>query len=72
MVLLLDDNFSKFQGISTKLDACDDIKEVWFGIANWQISSIFCPRHDHGKVLSIYVFINSVFVRTLFFLFCFK
>ena len=36
-----DDNFSKCQGILTKLRTCIGIKEVWFGIANGQISSIF-------------------------------
>ena len=45
----------------TKLDTCIDIKENWFGIANWQISSIFdrviCPQHDNGGVLSFYAFI---------------
>ena len=43
-------NLSK-QGIFTKLAICIDIKEIWFGIANGQISSNFygviCPRHAH-------------------------
>ena len=47
----LDDNLSKCQGILTKLSTCIDIKEIWFGIANGQISSNFygviCPRHAH-------------------------
>ena len=34
---------------------CIDIVEIWFGIANGQISSIFYgvifPRHDNGGVL---------------------
>ena len=46
-----DDNLSKHQWIFTKLGMCIDIVEIWFGIANWQISSIFdgviCPRHTH-------------------------
>ena len=46
-----DDNWSKFQGILTKLGTCIDIKEIWFGNANGQISSNFdrvtCPRHAH-------------------------
>ena len=47
---------------------CIDIVEIWFGIANGQISSIFdgviCPRHAHiveiwfgianGQILSIF------------------
>ena len=44
-----DDNLSKHQWNFTKLGMCIDIVEIWFGIANGQISSIFdgviCPRH---------------------------
>ena len=44
-----DDNLSKHQWIFTKLGMCIDIVEIWYGIANGQISSIFdgviCPRH---------------------------
>ena len=36
-----DDNLSKHQWIFTKLGMCIDIVEIWFGIANGQISSIF-------------------------------
>ena len=43
-----DDNLSKFQWIFAKLGMCIDIVDVWFWIANGQISSIFdsviCPR----------------------------
>ena len=50
-----DNNLSKCQGILTKLGTCIDMKEIWFGIAYWQISSMFdrviCPRHDNGGVL---------------------
>ena len=46
-----DDNLSKHQWIFTKLGMCIDIVEIWFGIANGQISSNFdgviCPRHAH-------------------------
>ena len=46
-----DDNLSKHQWIFTKLGMCIDIVEIWFGIANGQISSIFdgviCPRRAH-------------------------
>ena len=46
-----DDNLSKHQWIFTKLGICIDIMEIWFRIANGQISSIFdrviCPRHAH-------------------------
>ena len=34
-----EDNFSKCQGILTKLGTCTDIVEIWFGIVNGQISS---------------------------------
>ena len=36
-----DNNFSKYQGILSKLETCIDIKEIWFVIANGQISLIF-------------------------------
>ena len=36
-----DDNLSKHQWIFTKLGMCIDIVEIWFGIANRQISSNF-------------------------------
>ena len=46
-----DDNLSKHQWIFTKLGMCIDIVDIWFGIANGQISSNFygviCPRHTH-------------------------
>ena len=46
-----DDNSSKHQRIFTKLGMCIDIVEIWFRIANGQISSKFygviCPRHAH-------------------------
>ena len=49
--LFLDDNLSKCQWIFTKLGMCIDIVEIWFEIANGQISSIFdgviCSRHAH-------------------------
>ena len=46
-----DDNLSKHQWIFTKLGMCINILEIWFGIANGQISSIIdgvtWPRHAH-------------------------
>ena len=46
-----DDNLSKHQWIFTKISMYIDIVEIWFGIANGQISSNFgrviCPRHAH-------------------------
>ena len=51
----LHDNLCKCQGILTKLGTCIDIKEIWFGIANGQISSMFdrviCLQHNNGGVL---------------------
>ena len=45
------DNLSKHQWIFTKLGMCIDTVEIWFGIANGQISSNFdgfiCPKHVH-------------------------
>ena len=50
-----DDNLSKPQGILTKLGTCIDMKGIWFGIANGQISAMFdrviSLRHDNGGVL---------------------
>ena len=48
-ILFPDDNLSKHQWIFTKLGMCIDVVEIWFGIANGQISSNFviCPRHVH-------------------------
>ena len=47
--LFPDDNLSKHQWIFTKLGTCIDIVEIWFGIANGQISlnvyGVICPRH---------------------------
>ena len=46
-----DDNLTKHQQIFTKLSMCIHIVEIWFGIANGQISSNFdgviCPRHAY-------------------------
>ena len=36
-----DDNSSKYQWISIKLGICIDIVEIWIGIADQQISSLF-------------------------------
>ena len=51
---LPDDNLTKLWWIFTKLGMCIDFVEIWFGIANGQISSNFygviCPRHDNGGV----------------------
>ena len=45
----LDDYLSKCQWSFAKFDMCIDIGEIWFGIVNGQILSIFdrviCPSH---------------------------
>ena len=52
--LFSDDNLSKCEGNLTKLGTCFDMKEIRFGIANGQISSMFiCPRHDNGGCYSL-------------------
>ena len=52
---MFSNNLCKYKRILTKLGTCIDIKEIWFGIANGQISSIsdrvICPRHDKCGVL---------------------
>ena len=52
---LPDDNLSKHQWIFTILGMCIDIVEIWFGIANGQISSniyvVICLQQDNGGVL---------------------
>ena len=40
---------------------CIDIVAIWFGIANGQMLSIFCPPHDSGGVLSFLCFIRFIF-----------
>ena len=50
-----DANFNKYQWMFTKLGICIHILEIWFGIANGQISPIFdklvCPPDNSVKVL---------------------
>ena len=51
---ILGQNLSKSQGILTKLGMCIDMKEIWFRIANGQVSlmfdSVICLRHYIGGV----------------------
>ena len=67
-----DNNLSKCQGILTKPGMCIDIKEIWFGIANGQISSmsdrVICQRHDNGRVFLLNVFIYLFFIYFFFFI----
>ena len=75
--LYLDDKFSKYRyyWIFTKPGMCIDIVEIWFGIANGQISSIFdrgiSLSHNgggyyHFTFLFIYIFLLA-FLLLLFF-----
>ena len=51
VILFPDNKLSKCQWIFTKLCVCIDIVEIWFGIVNGHISSIFdrviCLRQAH-------------------------
>ena len=49
-----DDNLSKHQWIFTKLGVCIDIKEIWFGIANGQISSMFTELSARDMIMAGY------------------
>ena len=55
--LFPDNNLSKHQWIFTKLGMCMDIVDIWFGIANGQISSKFygviCPRRPYFRFRTI-------------------
>ena len=73
IVSFRDDNLSKCQGFLTKYGTCIDIKEIWFGIANKQISfflffffffffdRVICPWNNNGGVLSFKVLILIVY-----------
>ena len=59
---LPDDNWNNYQWIYSKLGMCINIVEIWFEIANGQISSFFfdrviCPPHNSGRVLLFHIFI---------------
>ena len=66
-------NLSKSQWIFTKFDMCIDIVEIRFGVAHWQISSIFdrviCQQHDKGRILSFYILFTSSCQCSLLFLY---
>ena len=53
--MFTDNHLSKHQWIFTQLGICIDIMEVWSGIANGQISSLFvrvaCQTDGSGRVL---------------------
>ena len=49
---------------------CIDTVQIWFGIANEQISSIFesviCPPHDNDRVLSFHIFYLMIIFMLFF------
>ena len=55
-----DDNLSTCQGISTKLGTSIDIKEIWFGNANEQISSMFHRVISHDTIMGWYYSLTFV------------
>ena len=66
-----DDNLSKLQWIFTKIGLCIAVVEIWFGIANGQILSVFDRviwiRHDNGGVLLFNIFIRITILSFLAF-----
>ena len=67
-----DDNFNKHLWIFTKLGVYIDIVEVWLGIANGQISSIFIPCHTivagyYGFTLVVRDSVRPSYVHPFFF-----
>ena len=50
-----DDNLSKHQWVFFKLGMCIDIMEIWFWIANGQISSIFLRSYLPKTYVNIFV-----------------
>ena len=62
-IYFLENNLSKFLWIFTKFDMCIDSVEIWFGIAHWQIASIFgrvtCEWHDNGGYY-LYMFLFNL------------
>ena len=61
IILLPDDNLSKYQWIFTKLAMCINIAQICFGKANGQIKSIvvrvISQGQDSGGVLLFHVFV---------------
>ena len=57
------DNLSIHQWIFTKLGVCIDTVEIWFGIANGQMSSniygVICPRHDGGVLTFLFFMLRQ-------------
>ena len=53
-ILFPDDNLSKHQWMFTKFGMCIDIVEIWFGIANGQISSNFDRVSDRETPIFLF------------------
>ena len=59
---LLDGNLSKYQWIVTKLDMCIDIAELWFWIANGQISSFLKKLSACHMIVADYYHFTFLFL----------
>ena len=57
-----DHNLSKCQGILTKLGTCINMKEIWFLIANGQISLMFDRVIYLGNTMAGYYSLTLLFV----------
>ena len=56
------DNLSKCQGVLTKLGTCIDMKEIWFGIANGQISrQCLTELSAHDTIMARYYSLTFLF-----------
>ena len=58
-----DDNLIKRQGILTKLGTCIDSKDIWFGIANWQITSMFWQLSSRDTIIAGYYRFMFLFIN---------
>ena len=63
----LDHNLNECQWIFTKCGMCIDIVEIWFGIANGQISSLFIRLFEKWDVLCYRVWRPSICIYARYF-----
>ena len=59
-----DNNLSKCQWIFTKLGVCIDIVEIWFGIANGHILSVFDRVNLSAHDTSIFLFQGNILCKS--------
>ena len=60
-----DDNLSKCQGILTKLNVCIDMKEIWFGITNGEISPTLTELSARDTMMVGYYSLMFLFASAL-------